>query len=98
MTGNADSPVAQLSAGGRFDWGRSGALALSDPDGALVIVDVLSFTTSVTIVAERGTIVYPHRWPSADLDVFTAAHHAVAAVRRRDVTAEHPWSLSPTHL
>jgi 2-phosphosulfolactate phosphatase len=77
------SPLAQLSAGVGFDWGLPGALALSDPAGALVIVDVLSFTTSVTIAVGRGTAVYPHRWPDPGVEAFAAAHDAVQAVRRR---------------
>jgi 2-phosphosulfolactate phosphatase len=63
-----------------------------------VIVDVLSFSTSVTIATGRGTIVYPHAWPSPNLDVFAASHEAVLAVHRREVSPSHPWSLSPAHL
>jgi 2-phosphosulfolactate phosphatase len=92
------SPLAQLSAGVRFGWALPAALALSDPDGALVIVDVLSFTTSVTVAVSRGTTVYPHRWPDPGVESFAASHDAVWAVRRDQVSASHPWSLSPAHL
>jgi 2-phosphosulfolactate phosphatase len=98
MTSGATSPLAQPDVGVRFEWGLSGALALADPTGAVVIVDVLSFTTSVTIATDRGTTVYPHPLPATDLDRFASAHDAVLAVRRRDVTTDDPWSLSPTHL
>jgi 2-phosphosulfolactate phosphatase len=63
-----------------------------------VVVDVLSFTTSVSVCAARGTAVVPHRWGDPEAAAFAAEHHAVLAVRRRDVSAEHPWSLSPAVL
>jgi len=88
----------QVDAGVRFEWGLDGARALSHPDGALVVVDVLSFSTSTTVAVGKGTAVYPHRWPDPGIDAFAAAHDAVRASRRHDVTADHPWSLSPAHL
>jgi 2-phosphosulfolactate phosphatase len=91
-------PFAQLTAGVRFGWALPAALALSDPAGALVIVDVLSFSTSVTIAVSRGTAVYPHRWPDPGLEAFAAARDAVWAVRRDQASVSHPWSLSPAHL
>lgn len=42
----------------RFDWGTSGVTALADC-AVLVIVDVLRFTTAVTLAAERGIAVTP---------------------------------------
>ena len=92
------SPFAQYSAGVRFGWALPAARALCDPAGALVIVDVLSFTTSVTIAVSRGTTVYPHRWPDPGVEAFAASRDAVWAVRRDQVSAAHPWSLSPAHL
>jgi 2-phosphosulfolactate phosphatase len=92
------SPFAQLTAGVRFGWALPAAVALCDPAGALVIVDVLSFTTSVTIAVSRGTAVYPRRWPDPGLEAFAAARDAVWAVRRDQASASHPWSLSPAHL
>jgi 2-phosphosulfolactate phosphatase len=82
----------------RFEWGLAGAAALSDPAAVVVIVDVLSFTTAVTIAAGRGTAVYPHPWPAPDMDAFALTHDAKCAVDRRQVDAHHPWSLSPAHL
>jgi 2-phosphosulfolactate phosphatase len=92
------SPFAQYSAGVRFGWALPAALALSDPAGALVIVDVLSFSTSVTVAVGRGTAVYPHPWPDPGVEAFAAGRDAVWAVRRDQVSARHPWSLSPAHL
>jgi 2-phosphosulfolactate phosphatase len=64
----------------------------------VVIVDVLSFTTAVTVAVGRGTAIYPHPWPSPDTETFSRAHQAVCAVRRSAIDADHPWSLSPAHL
>jgi 2-phosphosulfolactate phosphatase len=98
MTPAAASPLAQMTSGVRFEWGLPGASVLADRAGALVVIDVLSFTTAVTIAVDRGSAVYPHRWPDPGVDAFAAAHDAVRAARRREITADHPWSLSPTHL
>ena len=90
-----------MSPGVRFDWGAAGARAAeggTGAAGALVIVDVLSFSTAVTLVTGRGTVVYPHPWPSPDVETFAAAHDAEWAVGRRGVSEHHPWSLSPSQL
>ncbi|WP_238385059.1 hypothetical protein [Nesterenkonia muleiensis] len=52
LMGQRDYPI-------RFDWGPVGARA-SGADIA-VVVDVLSFSTSVCIAVERGMQVYPYR-------------------------------------
>jgi 2-phosphosulfolactate phosphatase len=82
----------------RFEWGPTGATRLGDDAACLVVVDVLSFTTSVTVCVGRGMRVFPHRWDDAGAEAFAARHDAELAVRRRDVSAEHPWSLSPAVL
>ncbi len=46
----------------------------------------------------RGAMaIFPHPWPSPDAEAFAADHHAMCAVRRRQVDRHHPWSLSPAH-
>jgi len=88
-----------MSPGIRFDWGLAGARqAAAGPAEALVVVDVLSFSTAVTVATGRGTAVYPHPWPSSSVEAFAAAHDAAWAVPRREVSDRHPWSLSPSHL
>jgi 2-phosphosulfolactate phosphatase len=47
----------------RFGWGPAGAAALAPSSSCLVVVDVLSFSTSVTVAVEAGTRVYPCAWP-----------------------------------
>lgn len=43
-----------------LEWGPVGARALSESCDVLVVVDVLSFTTAVTVAVERGARVWPH--------------------------------------
>ena len=64
----------------------------------LVAVDVLSFTTAVSICVSRGMTVFPHRWDLVAAEAFAVAHDAELAVRRREVAVDHPWSLSPAVL
>jgi 2-phosphosulfolactate phosphatase len=58
----------------------------------------LSFTTSVSVMAERGTAVYPSAWRDGRAQEMASAHGAALAVGRHEVTADHPWSLSPAAL
>jgi 2-phosphosulfolactate phosphatase len=91
-------PRAQSQAAVRFDWGLAGAQAAGQPGCALVIVDVLSFSTAVTIAVSRGTAIYPYPWPSADIEAFAAARNAFLAVPRHQASSSQPWSLSPASL
>ncbi len=84
--------------GVRFEWGPAGAARAASPGGALVVVDVLSFTTSVSVAVERGTAVHPAPWRDARADRLARDAGAVLAVGRRETTPEHPWSLSPAAL
>jgi len=90
--------LAQGSYGVRFDWGAAGAAAHASSSSCLVIVDVLSFTTSVTVAAEAGTQVFPYAWADQTAADFARQHQAQLAVGRRAVSADTPWSLSPAAL
>lgn len=81
----------------RCEWGPVGAARVAGA-GAVVVVDVLSFTTSVSVLVERGTDVYPCAWRDARAGVLAAEHGAVLAVGRREVSEAQPWSLSPAAL
>lgn len=88
----------QLPTGVRLEWGLAGARALGPDCAALVVVDVLSFTTSVTVAVDAGTQVLPYRWRDESVVEFAAAHDARLAVGRKLVSARQPWSLSPAAL
>ena len=82
----------------RFEWGPAGAAALAPSSSCLVVVDVLSFSTSVTVAVEAGTRVYPCAWRDESAAEFARSHRAELAVGRRAVSAARPWSLSPAAL
>jgi 2-phosphosulfolactate phosphatase len=82
----------------RLGWGTAGAAALGPAAACLVIVDVLSFSTAVTVAAEAGIRVYPYPWRDAGAAEFARQRGAQLAVGRREVTPASPWSLSPAAL
>ncbi|SDC91331.1 2-phosphosulfolactate phosphatase [Actinokineospora iranica] len=88
----------QTPYGVRFDWGLTGAAALAETSACLVIVDVLSFTTAVSVAVHRGTRVFPYRWRDETAAGFAEDKDAALAVGRRAATAAAPWSLSPAAL
>ena len=52
----------------RFDWGPTGAGAIvadAGPGDVAVVVDVLSFTTTLSVAIEQGITVYPYAWARA---------------------------------
>ncbi len=76
-----------------LDWGAAGARHLPRDVGVTVVVDVLSFTTTVGIACERGMTVVPyHEYENAQR--FADEHDAVLA-RRRDRHDRSSISLSP---
>ncbi len=64
----------------------------------VVIVDVLSFSTAVSVACTRGAIVLPHSFDEAAAAELAARHGATLAVRREEASAEHPLSLSPVSM
>ena len=81
----------------RCEWGPVGAAHVA-AGGAVLVVDVLSFTTSVAVLVERGTAVYPAAWRDVRAAELARVHDAALAVGRHEVTDAHPWSLSPAAL
>ncbi|HEX9260182.1 MAG TPA: 2-phosphosulfolactate phosphatase [Acidimicrobiales bacterium] len=93
------APTDQDGFAFRFDWGVEGLRALAPSSAVVVIVDVLRFTTTVTVAVGRGAEVLPHPWKHDELDAYAAARGAVAAHGRESaVTPERPWSLSPKRM
>ncbi|MFC4128276.1 2-phosphosulfolactate phosphatase [Nocardia rhizosphaerae] len=88
----------QCGYGVRLEWGRTGAEVLGPGCAAVVVVDVLSFSTAVSVAVDAGTQVLPYRWRDATAAAFAAAEDAELAVGRSAVTADRPWSLSPAVL
>ncbi len=92
-------PYGQGGFGLRLEWGPVGARATQADIS--VVVDVLSFSTSVTVAVERGMRVFPYRWQGAQAEAFAAQNDAVLAVGRLEATREDVVaapSLSPARL
>ncbi|MEU4289818.1 2-phosphosulfolactate phosphatase [Kribbella sp. NPDC026596] len=86
------SPYAQDGFRVGFDWGPVGAEVVG---GNLVaVVDVLSFTTAVTVAVDHGIDVYPYRWRDATAVAYAKQYDAVLAVGRSEA-GTGDVSLSP---
>jgi 2-phosphosulfolactate phosphatase len=79
----------------RFDWGAAGADAIGPGAALVAVVDVLSFTTALTVAVERGIAVLPHRWRDDSAERVAREHDAVLAVGRREAVRPGQVSLSP---
>ncbi len=89
---------AQAAYGRRLEWGLAGARALvadARPGDVAVVVDVLSFTTTLTVAVELGLVVHPYPWHAADAASYAAERDATLAVGRREGLATGAVSLSP---
>jgi 2-phosphosulfolactate phosphatase len=78
----------------RCEWGLAGVQHLSPGSDAVIIVDVLSFTTCVEIAVSRGAVIYPFQHDEASAARFAEEKRALLA--SRDRTAR--FSLSPQSL
>lgn len=89
------SPYSQSGYRVGFDWGPAGAAAV--PGALVAVVDVLSFTTSVTVAADRGITVLPYRWRDSSAIQYAEQHAAALAVGRSEAGADG-ISLSPASI
>ena len=78
----------------RFEWGEHGVATLAPISDVLIIVDVLSFSTSVEIAVNRGAVVFPFRWRDDRAVDYAASVGAVLATHRPHAG----YSLSPELL
>ena len=78
-----------------LEWGPVGARVLAARCDVLVVVDVLSFATAVSIAVSRGALVWPCSWRDDHAEDLAAAVGA-SVVRARASGA--PVTLSPASL
>ena len=88
---------SQSGFGVRFDWGMQGATAISAGAAAVVVVDLLSFTTTLSVALDAGVQVFPYRFRDASAAAFAASRGAVLAVGRREA-GPTGVSLSPVSV
>lgn len=77
----------------RFEWGLEGVRALALHSDVVVIIDVLSFTTCVDVVLDRGGMVFPYPERGTSAQQYAWGKNAILAGKR----GEH-ISLSPASL
>jgi 2-phosphosulfolactate phosphatase len=84
----------------RFDWGPTGAAAISAGADVAVVVDVLSFTTTLTVAVERGVTVLPFAWKDERAAAYADERGATLAVGRLEARqlGGSAVSLSPADL
>jgi 2-phosphosulfolactate phosphatase len=78
----------------RLEWGPTGAAALAAECDVAVVVDVLTFSTTVSVAADRGVAVRPYRWADASAESDARRLEATLAVTR-SVATPGDVSLSP---
>jgi 2-phosphosulfolactate phosphatase len=92
------SPYAQDGFRARFDWGPAGAEAVGPGAGIVAVLDVLSFTTALTVAIDQGIEVFPYRWRDCTAVSHAERHKAVLAVGRAQATELGQVSLSPATI
>jgi len=89
------SPYAQHGFSIGFDWGPVGAEVVAGD--IVAVVDVLSFTTAVTVAADLGIEVYPYRWRDETAVAYAERYDAKLAVGR-SAAGPDDVSLSPATI
>lgn len=90
-------PDAQTEHRVRLEWGIGGAAAVASPTSIVAVVDVLSFTTTLSVAAELGIEVFPYRFRDDSAAGFARRHDATLALSRARARAGEV-SLSPASL
>ncbi len=78
-----------------FEWGPTGAAAVVSSGGVAVVVDVLSFTTTLSVAIDAGMTVFPFGWKDERAEAYAAQHDAVLA---RGRSVREGVSLSPASV
>jgi 2-phosphosulfolactate phosphatase len=79
----------------RCEWGEHGVAVLAPISDVVIIVDVLSFSTSVNLAVGQGAIVFPYRWKDDGAARFAKSFDAELADPKR---TKGKLSLSPASL
>lgn len=91
------SPFDQIAHRVRLEWGPVGAAHLARDATVCVVIDVLSFTTAVSVAADRDVAVIPYLWlDDAAADV--ARREGATLAVPRPVAGPEDVSLAPASL
>lgn len=75
------------------EWGAAGAVALADQCPVVVVCDVLSFSTTVSVATLAGVRVRPHPWKDASAQSLASRGGAVVAGPRGSVVSLSPVTM-----
>ena len=78
----------------RYEWGEKGVTYLSAISDVCIIVDVLSFTTSVDIATSQDAYIYPYQWKDNSINNFSKRIGAEMAGKDNP----NKYSLKPSSL
>ncbi len=78
----------------RLEWAANALTHLAPNTDAVVIVDVLSFSTCVDVASACGALLFPYAWRDATAALYAAEKGALLAVKR----GGEGFSLSPASL
>lgn len=95
------SPYSQHDHQVRLEWGPVGAAEIAIEAAYAVVVDVLSFTTTLSVAMDLDAEVLPYRWKDDSAVAYAAERNATLAVGRfeaLDETRPGFVSLSPASL
>ncbi|WP_339731764.1 2-phosphosulfolactate phosphatase [uncultured Gimesia sp.] len=81
----------------RCEWGLPGVENIAAAD-VIVIVDVLSFSTSVEVAVSRGVMVFPYRWKDDSAEEYAQQRSAELASARNNHNLPGKYSLAPSSL
>ncbi|MEJ7834167.1 MAG: 2-phosphosulfolactate phosphatase, partial [Nocardioides sp.] len=99
MTDGRAAAHGQRAYGVRLEWGPTGAAAVAVGADIAVVVDVLSFTTTLSVAVEHGIRVFPYSWKDHRAQAYADERDAVLAVGRFEArSAAAAVSLSPTQM
>lgn len=78
----------------RFEWGLAGARAVAPSCDYAIVIDVLSFTTTLSVAIDLGWEVLPYRWRDESAAAFAQEYGATLAGGR----SQPGLSLSPAAI
>ncbi|KQV07128.1 2-phosphosulfolactate phosphatase [Leifsonia sp. Root112D2] len=93
----ADTPT-QSKYEVRFDWGREGLASIAQGAGVIVVIDSISFTTTVGLAVEHGLEVVPFDGVGEPADAAAAADAVLAGPRGASGITLSPSSITPENV
>lgn len=81
----------------RLEWGMSAVENLAHDVSCIVILDVMSFSTCVSIAADRGALLFPYPWKDSSAGEYAQSRRAETAHFDRRFSGKG-FSLSPQSL